>query len=556
MIPRPIRMPSLALAAMTAAAVPAFVDADPQPPATLSWATVANNGDCIPLDPPFCSPKNFNSYNQPSVNAAGRVVFRARGKGPGEPPHGIYFRDMGEVPGGIVRVADRTSPVPYPNNLGTTFVEFPSFPRIDISSGTFAFRGNSQPVWAFTLPDQSASVAGTSGIFANPGGALLTGASKLGAVQEFGFLAVPGVFPATPFDVFPGAPSVADHSVIVFKGNYTVWEGGQPVGKTGAFFRDLKAAPAGGGAPVQLIASTTQTLIPGMGRRSRVLFGSISPPSAAKEEAVFAGFDDEENPTAGGLYLAPLEPKPNLTLLVRIGSRVPGFDGWTGTGVFNRLGEGVSFDGRYVAFWGAWGTETRPVTVQCPVEGNKLRRAFCLEQSEGGTGQYQFPVPVNQGIFVHDTSRGETWRIARTGPDIQDFLFWNFSGKVPGMGEGGEGDDDGEPARWRSSAFSAVSGGEGSGFEVAFKAAKADGTVGIYLATGPEPCPPGLVTVLDTNTDMSSLDPEAPAVKVNEMGIERDGLRNGWLAVTARAGSEAAGWAGIYLARTHGAHPR
>ena len=55
---------------------------------------------------------------------------------------------------------------------------------------------------------------------------LITGASKLGAVTGFEYFAVPGISPPTSpptmFDVFPGAPAVANQSTIVFKGNYTV----------------------------------------------------------------------------------------------------------------------------------------------------------------------------------------------------------------------------------------------------------------------------------------------------------------------------------------------
>jgi hypothetical protein len=43
------------------------------------WKTVVNNGTTIPG-----STSLFNSYNQPSVNASGMVVFRARSKGAGE----------------------------------------------------------------------------------------------------------------------------------------------------------------------------------------------------------------------------------------------------------------------------------------------------------------------------------------------------------------------------------------------------------------------------------------------------------------------------------------
>ncbi len=53
-----------ALAAMAAAAQP------------LQWRTIANNADTMPG-----STLTFSSFNQPSVNANGLVVFRARSKG-------------------------------------------------------------------------------------------------------------------------------------------------------------------------------------------------------------------------------------------------------------------------------------------------------------------------------------------------------------------------------------------------------------------------------------------------------------------------------------------
>jgi len=55
-----------------------------------TWLTVVNNGDNVPWD---ARSRNFNSYNQPSVNGFGLVVFRARSKdGPpyGEASHGVY----------------------------------------------------------------------------------------------------------------------------------------------------------------------------------------------------------------------------------------------------------------------------------------------------------------------------------------------------------------------------------------------------------------------------------------------------------------------------------
>ena len=42
----------------------------------------------------------------------------------------------------------------------TTFIEPPSFPRIDMRSDTIASRGNHQPVWRYVLPDGSETRAG------------------------------------------------------------------------------------------------------------------------------------------------------------------------------------------------------------------------------------------------------------------------------------------------------------------------------------------------------------------------------------------------------------
>ena len=128
---------------------------------------------------------------QPSVNVNGMVVLRARSRGGlslGEPTHGIYVRDMGAAGSPVLRILDRTTEVPQPNNahyppdnpLLTTFVETPSFPRIDMWSDTIATRGNHQPVWVYALPDGSETRVGTTGIYTNPFGPLITGAAKLG----------------------------------------------------------------------------------------------------------------------------------------------------------------------------------------------------------------------------------------------------------------------------------------------------------------------------------------------------------------------------------------
>ncbi len=602
---------SLAIAGVTSAGAP------PSPPG-FTWSTVVNNTDLMPTegcakDPAKCKP--FNSYNQPSVNLEGLVVIRARsrggqgetgGHGGGEhegaavlasedgggsggsgsggsgtehgnqPVHGIYTRDMSLAGSPIVRILDRKTEVPQPNNahyppsntLLTTFIETPSFPRIDMDSDTVATRANHQPVWIYevgTDPDTGEPIetrVGTTGIYTNPFGDLITGASKLGAVPGFEFYAVPGTDPPVMFDVFPGAPAVTGGSTIVFKGNYT-FDG---AGRTGVFYRDLveeniNGGPGGGTNPVVLIANNTDTLIPGTSK----VFGSTSPPSAAAGKAVFAGFDNEENPTVGGIYLAPLGiAEPPLRPLVRIGDQVPGERKGA---VFNRLGEGVAFDGRYVAFWGAWGT-MRTIRLHCPTEGNKDRIAFCLTQCPEPQG-CSAKAPVSQGIFLHDTEMKTTQAVAKAPTPYGDFLFWNFSGMVPGVGGGEDGsEEDGEPARWRSSAFVAV-----SGQATAFKAVASRGQeggcgschsggvgsapptpshgqpIGIYLSRQPGQ---GIITVLDTGGDGQLLDPEAPAGSiVSELGLEREGLRGNWIAVSAKmgvaGGSEEDGMAGVYI---------
>ena len=414
-------------------------------------------------------------------------------------------------------------------------------------------------MWEYLLPDGSETRAGTTGVYTNPFGNLITGASKLGGVPAFPFFEVPER-PGTPFDVFPGAPAVTDGSTIVFKGNYTV----DLVGKTGVYYRDLtnvsipvaggSLAPAGGTLPVVLIANNSDTLIPG----TTTVFGSTAPPSAAGRMAVFAGFDNEENPTLGGIYLAPLSgSQPELTTLVSIGGRVPGENT---AARFNKLSEGLSFDGRFVAFWGAWGTATKTLVLQCPSEGSEPRRAFCLDQYPNG---FVVQVPLRQGIFVHDIKTGQTRSVAKTPGDFDDFLYWNFSGRVPGAGEGGE-DDDGELARWRSGAFMAVSGMvDGSltdaQFHAAFKArtgkvtsfAYVDPIDGIYLHTGPGNAK--LATLIKTGMEGTLLDPEAvdadtgEILPVTAMGIERDGFRGNAIVINASMGSEETGWSGIYL---------
>lgn len=569
-----------------------------KPATTSKWETVVNKNDPMPNSD---TGRTYNSFNQPSVNANGVVVFRARSRGgppEGPPTRGIYIRDMNARNAAITTIAGGDTAVPYPNNIlyppddePTSFIEFPSIPRIGIHSSAVATRGNHQPAWQYELPDGSETRAGTTGIYVNLDSTnqdsdLLTGASKLGAVNPFQFFAVPGVASLIPFDVFPGSPAITDDRIIAFKGNYTDGDA-----RTGVFHRALNDAEMGGTANYVTLIANADTAIPNPGNcASGTTFGSTAPPSAAIEQrgvnrAVFVGLDNEESPTCGGIYMAPLAPAPSLTTLVGLDSDVPGEPAGT---TFTRLGEGLSYDGRFVGFWAAWGEQTKTLRLYCPTEGNRDRRDFCNHAGDydDETGSYpgdensicdddsdatdrcyqEKEIPVNQGIFVHDTRTGDTHRIAAATDDFDDFVYWVYSGRVPGTGEGGgeEGDgseDDGEPARWRSSAFVAVSG-RGAAVWAAFKArtgniSPADNTYadpvdGVYLAKRPGAS--RLETLVDTTMAGQVLDREASAASlITAVGLERDSFRGQWLVINASMeeadGEEDEGMAGIYITK-------
>ena len=523
-----------------------------------NWVTVVNNGDQVPPGPAVA---NFNSYNQPSVNAAGLVVFRARSAGP-DPTSGIYQRDMsGANP--IIRLTARGEVVPQPNNtfyngVLASFEEFPSTPRIDAFTSLVATRGQSQPVWTYLLAGADTRV-GTSGIYANPGGVLTTAASLLGAAVEadqftlsFPQYSVPGAPAGTRFDQFPGSPAVSDGRYIAFKGNYT--NPSDLLGKTGVYYRDM-SFPGPGPAPTVLVANSF-TRIPNQPAGGTTTFGSTAPPSAANGRVVFTGLDIEEAPTLGGIYRSYLSSVPivqTLDVLVGIGTPVP-FE--SEADAFNLLGEGLSLstDGRYMSFWGAWGSETFQKTLVCPVDGNQDLIAFCNATYPNG---YVVDIPVHQGIFVHDAETGRIWPAAKTGQDgVVDFLFWVFSGRPPGTTGGDEG---AEPPRWRASGFSAVSRVAGQPLQVAYKAEKA-GNSGIYLREGLGTYTPPVTVVETVNTLGTSIDPQAPAdSRVISVGVERDGFRDGNLALTVSMlyvdpvdPEISLGWAGIYLNRVVG----
>jgi len=100
----------------------------------------------------------------------------------------------------------------------------------------------------------------------------------------------------------------------------------------------------------------------------------------------------------------------------------------------------------------------------------------------------------------------------------------------------------------------------GATFKAAFKARTGelvdgvyvDPVDGIYLRKGPGQGQ-AIETILDTTMDWQTLDPEAPeGSTVAELGVEREGLRGDWLAVSAKMGIEGGeeedDMAGVYLA--------
>jgi hypothetical protein len=507
-----------------------------------SWFTVVNNDYRIPN-----GTRNFSSYGQPSVNTQGTVVFRGRSTR-GVHETGMFMRRFHSAQ--VLSMADLTMQVPDPNNLGTKFREFSSFPRIAMNEDFAAFLGMHSPVYRYILPDETETRVGTTGIYVDFNrDPLFTGASKLGAVPGLEHFSVP-MFKAHMFDVFPGGAAVSDNGTIVFKANWTENDVNH---KTGIFARELTSGDQGGFNGHRMIASS-DTEIPGLppmlidGELVALTFDSTSPPTIAGNTVVFLGLDYELDPHFGGIYLVPVTGG-DLEPLIEIGKPLPNLD----MAPVIRLGEGLSWDGRYLGFWAAWGNEFKTIRTNCPEDGNADLIAFCngvdpnsiLDEETGEWYQLQ-RVPVEQGIIVFDTRFGKTFIVARN-QQFTDFVFWTYSGHVPGT----DGDADAEFPRWRSSAFMTVFDGA-----IAFKGRRAEMnakyeyvniTDGLYLVDAP--ISTRTITLAETGMDGSILDPSLPpgAMPITGLGIERDGLRGQYLAITATMANEEAGWGGVYL---------
>lgn len=493
------------------------------------WKTVANSATTIPGS----GGKLFSSFGQPSLNNKCAIAFRGRSSDGGEAARGVYAGSGCKI--GTLQVgAAQGNTVPAPNNLAATFNEFPAFPRLDLRSNLLVTRGQSKPVWEYTLPDGSDTRVGTSGVYVGPPGeSLRTGASLLGAVPGFEYFAVPGHL-GVRFDQFPGAPDVFDGNKVTFKGNFTDGD----VSKTGVYVRNIYLS---GGMSEGIRIADSDTLIPGTSTK----FGSTAPPSAADHTVVFAGFDNEETPTLGGIYQASA-PSYALTAIATIGQSSPDNPSLA----FTKYGEAISYDGRNIGFWAALGNSTRTVRLHCPTDGNQAIIAACIEQcpATDSDGNYcEKEVPVEQGFYV-SRPNGSLSVIARAGDGkpFKDFLFWTFSGRPPGVGDADA--EETEPPRWRSSAFASVSRNENS-VATAFKAVRADDAVGIFVKPA---LFKAVIPVIVVGNDAAAVDAAAPAgAKISAIGLERDGLRRCVLAVNASFlnPDTSASWAGVYTWR-------
>jgi len=430
------------------------------------WKTIANSDTLIPG-----TAKTFSSFNQPSISNKCFVTFRARGTGPSSPPRGVYYVKLckKKKKQTIKKLYAAGDKVPWPNNSNAPFTEFPSFSRVDITSNFIASRGQSQPVWTYTTPSGDTKV-GTAGVYyarrkmLNP----RTGASLLGSVPGFWYFSVPD-FPGKRFDQFPGAPVPFDKKYIAFKGNYSETVGVTTVSRTGVYFRQIYK---GAKRRIKKIADS-HTRIPG----GTTTFGSTAPPSAAKGAVVFLGLDDEDNPTQGGIYRSKIKRPTKLRTLIGIGDKVPGAKKQR----FTHFGEGLSYDGELLAFWGAWGPQMRDVKLYCPVDGNADLIAECHVQCpdvDAGGNYCMRQVPYNQGIFVRRAD-GQFRQVASTREkrgDYEDFLYWVFSGRPPSVGDPGA-----EPPRWRSSAFVAATPNGEDSASVVFKGTRRDNKEGLFI---------------------------------------------------------------------------
>lgn len=494
--------------------------------ADLTWQTIANGSTAMPGTK---TTTLFNLFGPVSINAAGLAAFNGQSAVTTSDSEettstkGLYTVDL--ATGTVSRIADTSTLVPDPNTItyGLTLAKFggfPSFARIDQNSSVVGFVGTHPPVLQLLNDGR----VGSSGLYANPSTVLDTGVG-LFTQDPYTYFQIPDL-PATAFGAFPNAPAIVGGNTIVFKGDYL---SGTTVA-TGVYYRDLVADS--GESPVTLLASVNSTQIP----EKTLKFGYFGAPSAVGTTAVFVGYDQKDAPTAGGIYSASISSAPALNPLVTIGTLVPGE---TETDTFTRFGEALSFDGRYVGFWGAWGTDISKIHVTCS-EQDAAVQAYCLTVFPDG---YDAQVPVHQGMFVYDITSSTLTTVAKAGTDFTDFTYWPFVGTLPEEGaptdvgsSGGGGDETEvevplEPPAFVLSTSIVVAGQSSTAYQVAFKA-KTGSVDGIYITSGPETAL--ILTALDTTMIGTTVDGASNATStIKKLDLEREGLRGTRLAIGA-----------------------
>ena len=501
-----------------------------------TWRPLVNTLDTVPGS----TTTKFVRYSAPSINGLLTAVFRAEGA---DGSAGVYARNLNPVSaakGPLITIAQSGGIVPQPNNLGALFDDFSDFPRIDKSASSISLVGLHGPVWTPAPPQ-----LGKSGIFVTDIKktplSLTTAVSQLGSLQGFSKWQVPNAPAGTTFDrvTYASNRTIAGVLHVVFRGEY---QDGGP--QHGVYYRAMDPANT---SPIYSLRNTKTSLIPGL---ANTLFGYLSPPSAGGyDTAALIGLDkpivwtSTQNPTWGAVSKMHLTKNAYFPSYVKLGYKVPGV---SGAAYFTRFGDTVSWNGRYILFWGSWGTAFKPVKMVCPTEGDPEAIQSCNAKYQT-TPTPVMQVPVNQAIVIFDDRPKTSRLIDRTNGTGDDFVFWKYSSADqtwhPSIQLALDSEANSLPSPQTWVAFKMRKGviGPADGLWSSF-------SDHIYLTVGLNAKTDLLAT---GTTDGIVLDPKATGMKVVELELEREGLRNKILGVQARmqnlAGS--GGLAGIYLSK-------
>lgn len=499
----------------------------------ISWQTIVNNGFVVPDGKP-----TFKKYDAPTINVNGIVAFRAT-TGEDLADIGIFYREFPKGP--VYRFADTTTQVPYPNDIYGQFTAFPAVPRIAPNSDRIVASAFHTSVWSDPNAPVDAGL-GTAGIYSLLNGQeLMTGMTQLGGMPYLDQYRVPNT-KATPFSAFPGTPAITDSGKLVFNGEYSE----DSLLRSGIYFRQLYTQNGYGEAMTMLIADQ-RTLMPTNDPDAKIYeFGTFNSPTVYGDRVVFTGFDDPITRNAGGIFIANIEADPVIEKLVAIG------DSFADLKIerIEQIGNDVSFDGQYVAFWASWGDVTRNIRLNCPTEGDPTLIAYCngvdpasLYDKEKAVWYQTKDVPAYQGIFLYNIKEGTLYLAAKTGRRVSDFVFWNYSGDVNGA----------DTPRWRPSVSLTTSNGDVV-YKARFGKVDVDGRYynpvdGLYMRDPVANTP--VLMLVETGMEGSYIDPTTPmgatySLPITNVDIDRDGFRGDKLAVLANMSDGNVLWGGIY----------